>query len=1685
MIRVLLSLLLALPLWAGAAIYYVSPSGSDTNNGTSQSTPWKTIARVNQLGTGITAGSQILFQRGGTYRGRLNINGSGTTSNKITIGAYGSGADPIISGSELVTGWTLHSGNIWKATVSSNVKQVYFNGGRMELARFPNEGWMRTDIANSTSTTDATLTQGSGYFTGATMVIRTTNWSYDTAFVSSHSGTTLTHTSTGNNLGAQQWGYFLRNKLSLLDQAGEWYYNKATATLYVWCPNNAAPSSNTIEAGVQDFGVYFGYQRHDAIVTNLAFRHQTDASVRLSVTYNIEVANCSMQDTYRAIYSTGSSQQFHHLTITRTYLTAVYLLDSNSSFTNNSITDVCLWPGWGENNWGYFGLRTNGSGMVITDNYLENIGYIGIAAYSNALVERNVVHHALAILNDGGGIAIDNADGMILRRNIVRDMVGEFESVAPESINKVPMAHGIYFGNISIKNTTVEWNTVANCSVSGIHVDHTMVSAGNKVRNNTLFNNGEVQLSISDFSNYNTPGASAPFYVPSFNTLYSGNIMYCLSKDQQCMLQTHVNSATLVDFGAFSNNRYFNPYNELSIQVHNTTAGTREFFSMERWAQQFSEDAGSARHPLRQDIYSTVSELSANLVVNGDFNSNVTGWGGFPYNAVVTRDLTYLDNGALKAYLPNASQYATFSLRNPDYFNMQNGQWYRLRFSLQSNIMGNLNAGIKGVSQLVTYTTIWERDLPFDNQRRDIEWYFPCGLTDQAMVQFINSYTQPQYWIDNIQLHRVTVAPIDPAQQHLLYANELPTAQTYTLPSGCWKDVEGVLQGQTITVQPYESKIVYRVTGAGCSVQQPDCQGVAGGTALPGTACNDNNPCTENDVWTSDCVCQGTSSGLTAGIAASGSTSFCTGGNVVLSATTGSGYSYQWKRNGAAISGATSAAYTATLGGTYTVDITSSGCTATSSGTVVSVGSLPTATITAGGVTGFCGGGSVVLSASTGSGYTYQWRNNGSSISGATSSTYTATAAGSYTVVVTSNGCSATSSAVNVTVNASPTAAITAGGATGFCTGGSVQLSATTGSGYTYQWRRDGTSISGATASTYTATLAGTYTVQTTANGCSSVSSGIPVTVGTTPAATVTAGGATTFCAGGSVTLSVGTGTGYTYQWRRNGANVSGATASTYAATTAGTYSVVVSNGGCTATSGNTTVSVNPAPAASVTAGGALSFCTGGSVTLSVGACTGCTYQWLRNGATISGASTSSYAATTTGSYTVTVSSSGCSTTSSASTVTVSSVPTATINAGGSTSFCTGGAVVLSANSGTGLTYQWRKDAVSIGGATGVSYTVTESGTYTVVIANGSCSSTSAGTAVTVKPKPIVTCSSSSSTSTVSVTATGGQAPYTYAWSTSPVQTTATAAVTASGTYSVNVTGANGCTSTCSTTITVGTLSCTGIRTESQGVWGAPMNGANPSSYMGAQWAAAFPAPSYLTIGCSGRLMRFTTAQAVVNALPSPGTAALLPSGTTVNPSSVANTLLGHLAALKISARMDEVDPGFSQSDVLLKNMVITSGTFGGWTVQQLLDHADQAIGGCVSQYPLVTIASALANINQGYQGGLMNNGYLSCPSSISFPIDLDAQSWLDASKPELVAFPNPFSEGTTLLATGLTPYDAVMIEVRDANGSLVESIANGHVPDDGTVRVMWIGAGQASGVYFCRVIAGEAVLTQKLVIER
>ncbi|MFM8337383.1 MAG: immunoglobulin domain-containing protein, partial [Opitutaceae bacterium] len=221
-----------------------------------------------------------------------------------------------------------------------------------------------------------------------------------------------------------------------------------------------------------------------------------------------------------------------------------------------------------------------------------------------------------------------------------------------------------------------------------------------------------------------------------------------------------------------------------------------------------------------------------------------------------------------------------------------------------------------------------------------------------------------------------------------------------------------------------------------------------------------------------------------------------------------------------------------------------------------------------------------------------------------------------------------------------------------------------------YQWRRDGVALAGATSATLnlgavSAGSAGSYDVMV-ANSAGHVASR-PATVSVPAAAvapaitaqpvslTVTPGSAATFAvtATGSAPL--------VYEWRRDGVAVPGATEATLFlpavyATSAGGFSVVVSNSAGSVTSSSATLTVSSAAVSPVitTQPASQSVAAGGSATLSVVA-TGTAplaYQWRKDGAAIAGATRDSYAlssftAAAAGSYSVVVSNSAGSVTSS------------------------------------------------------------------------------------------------------------------------------------------------------------------------------------------------------------------------------------------------------------------------------------------------------------------------------------------------------------------------------------------------------------------------------------------------------
>lgn len=408
----------------------------------------------------------------------------------------------------------------------------------------------------------------------------------------------------------------------------------------------------------------------------------------------------------------------------------------------------------------------------------------------------------------------------------------------------------------------------------------------------------------------------------------------------------------------------------------------------------------------------------------------------------------------------------------------------------------------------------------------------------------------------------------------------------------------------------------------------------------------------------------------------------------------------------------------------------------------------------------------VAVAASSQGVVTYQWRKNGTSIVDATSATLylssvsKAVDEGTYDCVITNGSSIVTSSTATLSINA-PVTTVTATrspAGTTLATGTKVTFTATAnGTSPQYQWKLNGSPITGATASTYvidslTLDHAGSYTVAVTnvVTTTEVVSTAVPLAVAQpvtitsmsrTPSETdVTPGAAVTF----SVTIT-GSSQDLTYQWRKGTIAIPGATGPTYTIDAADTshvggYDVVVKNivttGGVLSSTvflgvqaPVTAVTLNRSPTPSAVA-------TGTKITFTaVSDGSSPVYAWRRDGEIIDGATSStlvlnSAAEADSGTYTVTVTNSltPSGVTSSgvalvvAAPVNITSVgrtpESASLPAGSQVTFS-----VFVTGSTQNLTYQWRKDGSPIPDGTGPTLVITsadeeDEGSYDVVVKN-------------------------------------------------------------------------------------------------------------------------------------------------------------------------------------------------------------------------------------------------------------------------------------------------------------------------------------------------------------------------------
>lgn len=850
-----------------ASTYYVdATSGSDANNGLSLTGSWKTVAKVNS--STFVPGDSVLFKCGETWRESLVASTKGIPGSPVTYSTYGLctvNNKPILNAAEVVSGWTVYSGSIYVADVPFAVQQIIVDGNLVNLAHYPNKGYNQQNptsmfLSIDTGSTDGTTTTKynniidndlsalSGKdLSGATAIIRTITWTIEECPI------TLFNNSNQIYLGVcptaaygrpsgtdypilKDWGYYLSNKLWMLDEPGEWYYDASSGKVYVWLQTNDNPSSHTIEASRYD-SVISSVTPGSIYVDGLSIKNGGKWGVKFSYPTEISLRNLN-------IINSGNTGIYISGDLSKT--TGVRIIDGNIiqksvkqgielhkypnvTVSNNTVEDSGN-IGTPHNSYAGISASDKTTNATINNNTVRRAGYNGINYSPNSLVQNNLVENVCLVLDDCGAIYIWNGlstdyfnnDGSVKSAipvinsrvigNIVRN-ANPFANIDGNGYKKT-QSEGIYLDNFT-NGVEVANNTVVNVGF-GMHMNNAF---NNNIHDNTIFNGHNSQIDINESYAPIAPGTV-------HGNIFQNNILFPLGGVPSFTMYSIFNDTT--QFGTFISNLYTGLYSDqMSMETLATTWPYQiNKFSLSEWQQIRLRDIASVLYsPFLINAFKFLTVPLINIITNGNMDVNLNNWsvydGVYPSNTLMSQEsnCSSQKSGATTCIKLTPMSTTTNTALSNKLFTVTSGKTYVIDFSLLAtqynqdvNIIVRSNTGPNyytlGIDQLIVTGPHW----------KDYKLIFTATSTDStARLDFMirpKPGVDQSIYIDNVSLREVTAEYNDPSDDANILVNSSSTQISVLCPDSdtvkCTEYVD--LDSNKVTwptvLDPYSSKII-------------------------------------------------------------------------------------------------------------------------------------------------------------------------------------------------------------------------------------------------------------------------------------------------------------------------------------------------------------------------------------------------------------------------------------------------------------------------------------------------------------------------------------------------------------------------------------------------------------------------------------------------------------------------------------------------------------------------------------------------------------------------------------------------------------------------------------------------------------------------------------------------------------
>ncbi len=803
--------------------YYVSPSGNDGNSGTSPAAPWLSIARLNTAMASMSAGDSVLFQRGGTFYGRLVV-----SRNNLNFDAYGTGSLPVITGYTTVASWTADAmPGVYRTSVNAKptLMMVSWNGTPQRMGRYPNpdqaEGGYLKFEGNDVSLRTITDNQlgFSPDWTGAEVVIRGNDWTADRCIIQAHKGQIIYYRmGRGTNAGVtsqfsiinNNYGYFIQNDKRTLDQPGEWWFDSTNKQLYIYSGATAPGGSVRVatidtlaDCGSRSFlsfrnlkfeganrsGIY-SLNGSSITVTDCEFEHIGSRAVHFWLTGNAYIGNVKTN------WTMSNAIQVRARTKNNVWVRKCTVRNNGRYIGMGSFFDYS----------DYVGIIAQAtSGVAVDSNFVDSSGSSGIDVNgSDVICERNIITNYCLVVHDKGAIytfvmpGTANAESTLTNR-IIQDNICLFAKGDANGTNRtVTDAAGIYLDGIT-PNFIVRRNIVANITGFGIYC--------NNPRNVSILDN-------LSYNNTHAIGLTRYDYATLNNVIVKFNTCYAAAADQDLLKLTNqaLNypvttsvSSWIKSIGVIDSN-YYGGLNEVPFRLEiYPTKGSAPLpwalMSRGAWTTLSGYDAASKSLP-QFSPFTVSSIVSANLITNGTFNTSTTGWTLFGSNTNFTWST---GAGRLSFLSPVAGR---FSLIHQRAGAISASKKYLLRWTTSGTSFGSMQLFLRNsVSPWNDLTPRQVRAFSAGTKAHQVLFTVPSNVPAGSIALAVEQ-SSGTTMLDNIQFNEV-LATVNNLQDSVqLFVNTSASPVTHYFNSVMTDAIGSTYRG-AVSLPPCSGKLLF------------------------------------------------------------------------------------------------------------------------------------------------------------------------------------------------------------------------------------------------------------------------------------------------------------------------------------------------------------------------------------------------------------------------------------------------------------------------------------------------------------------------------------------------------------------------------------------------------------------------------------------------------------------------------------------------------------------------------------------------------------------------------------------------------------------------------------------------------------------------------------------------------------